>query len=217
MGRLDATPRLGGALIPTLLGRRLPVRLVLLAAILVASLAAVRVDADRGVAIDLGAIDIERDLAKGGSYTLPTLGVSNPGDEPSRYRMSVTYFRDQAERRPESDWFDFSPREFELSPGATQAVDIELRIPPGARPGDYGAILQASIVREEGGVELGAAAGTSLSFTVKPSSFLEAWLLWLREFIDDNWVAIVTVGGLLALAALIWWARSRFSFRVERR
>jgi len=173
--------------------------------------------ADRGVAIDLGSIAIERNLAKGGSYNLPTIGVSNPGDEVTNYRIVISYFRDQTEDRPAPGWFEFSPDEFELAPGETQPVNIELRIPPGAKPGDYAALLQARIVQSGEGVELGAAAGTKLSFTVKPSSFLEAWLLWLGNVLDDYWPFIVLAVGGLASAAIYSWARSRFTLRVERR
>ena len=173
--------------------------------------------ADRGVAIDLGSIAIERDLAKGGRYTLPTIGVRNPGDEVTRYHMSVTYFQSQTERRPDAGWLEFSPADFELMPDQTQPVNIELQIPPGARPGDYAALLQARIVQDGDGVELGAAAGTRLSFTVEPSSFLEAWLLWLGEFLEDYWPLIVLVVGGVASAALYRWARRRFTFKVERR
>jgi len=176
-----------------------------------------RVSADRGVAIDLGSISIERNLAKGGSYTLPTIGVRNPGDETTRYRMSVTYFEGQSQSRPGGGWLDFSPAEFELRPGATQPVNVELNIPPGARPGDYAALLQAGIVTEGEGAEVGGAAGTRLSFTVKPSNFLEAWSLWLQEFLEDQWLIIlILVGGSLTVA-VIWWARTHLSFRVERK
>ena len=37
--------------------------------------------ADRGVSVDLGRIDIDQKLEPGGSYTLPTMGVRNPGSE----------------------------------------------------------------------------------------------------------------------------------------
>ena len=46
--------------------------------------------ADRGVALDLGRVEIARGLTPGGGYRLPPVGVRNPGDEETTYRMVVS-------------------------------------------------------------------------------------------------------------------------------
>src|SRR5687767_1480811 len=73
--------------------------------------------ADRGVSIDLGRIEIEQPLAPGGSYRLPTIGVRNPGDETTRYRLSVAPVDVEDAKAPPAAWFRFSPSELELEPG----------------------------------------------------------------------------------------------------
>ena len=47
--------------------------------------------ADRGVAIDLGKVAVTDPLPPGGEYQGPVLGISNPGNERARYRMTVSY------------------------------------------------------------------------------------------------------------------------------
>lgn len=176
-----------------------------------------RAGADQGVAVDLGRIAIDKKLSKGGTYQLPIMGVTNPGDERTRYQMGVSYFEGQTEERPPLEWFTFSPAEFELEPGRTQPVTTSLRIPSGAEPADYLGLLQASIASDREGARVGAAAGARLSFTVKPSSLLEAWTLRLRDRLDDwmPWTYVVPALAALALAA--WWLGRRFRFTVSRK
>jgi hypothetical protein len=173
--------------------------------------------ADKGVALDVGTVKVEQKLSRGGRYSLPPVGVRNPGDEPSVYRMGIDFVEDQSGRRPSDDWFSFEPAQFTLEPGASMRVRIRLDVPPGARPDDYESLVIASIVSEEGGTVLGGAAAARLNFTVKPSNWYEAWLLRVRYWFSDHapwsYIAPAAVATLIAL----WFARRRFSFRIERR
>ena len=173
--------------------------------------------ADQGVAVDLGRIAIDQELSKGGTYNLPVMGVTNPGDERTHYRMGVSYFTGQAEQMPGAGWFSFSPAEFDLDPGRTQPVSTTLRIPTGAKPADYLALVQSSIAPTTEGATLGAAAGARLTFTVKPSSSLEAWTLRIRERASgwSPWVYLVPAG--LVVLGVLWFFGRRYSFRVARR
>ena len=173
--------------------------------------------ADQGVAIDVSAIDISQTLSKGGSYDLPTIGVRNPGDEPTSYGMSITYFAAQEQRRPGDDWFRFEPAAFELVPGATQPVTVVLRIPANADAGDYQALIQASIVADTDGASVGGAAAARVSFSVKPSSLAEAWWRELRDWLGDHAAWVGSGGALALLAILAWMLRRNFRFRLERR
>jgi hypothetical protein len=177
------------------------------------------VHADVGVAIDIGKITVDQRLAKGGSYQLPVIGVRNPGSEPSTYRMGVTYIEGQPERRPSANWFSFSPSQFSLEPGATQPVRIGLDIPPNAAPDDYAALIQAEIAPEGVGAQVGAAAASQVSFTVEPSTILEAWLLRVRRELEEMAPWSYLLPPLVAVTASAWWLRRRFRLdvRVERR
>jgi hypothetical protein len=90
-------------------------------------------------------------------------------------------------------------------------------VPPGARPDDYEALVVASIVTEGEGTALGGASAARLNFEVKASNWVEAWLLWLRYWFEDNapWSYLIPA----AIAALIalWLLRKRFALRIERR
>ncbi len=173
--------------------------------------------ADKGVALDVGTVLVEKKLSRGGSYTLPPIGVRNPGDETTSYEMGIDFVEDQDGRRPSEDWFDFQPQRFTLEAGATTRVRIELDVPPGARPDEYEALVVASIVTEGEGTALGGAAAARLNFTVEPSNFFEAWLLRIQNGFQDYapWSYLIPV--LVALLIALWLARRRFAFRIERR
>ena len=171
--------------------------------------------ADRGVSVDLGRIDIDQKLEAGGSYTLPTMGVRNPGTEMTSYRMGAQAIR--GSRSPDEEWFEFQPRELRLKPGESRQVRTRLRLPTGAEPGDYEALLGAQIVSDGGGVQVGAAAAARLTFTVEPSSQLAAWWLSAKTSFTDAlpWSALLPAVAALGLGLVS--VRKRFAFRVERR
>lgn len=200
--------RLGGALVWALL---------IATVITVVPIAFVR--ADVGVAIDIGRMAINQKLSKGGSYQLPTIGVRNPGNEAASYQMGVSYLQDQPEREPPTDWFRFSPATFKLEPGAAQPVRIDLEVPTDAVPDDYAALVQAQIAPSGEGAQVGAAAASQLTFTVEPSTILEAWMLRGRRQMADwsPWSYVLPIAAISTVAA--GWLRHRynFGFRVERR
>lgn len=61
-----------------------------------------------------------------------------------------------------------------------------VELPTGADPGDYEALLAAQIVTEGNGVQAGGAAASKVTFTVEPSSPLEAWWLKTRRFLTGH-------------------------------
>jgi hypothetical protein len=190
-----------------------------LAAITVLALLPVALAADVGVALDVGRIDVEQRLAKGASYQLPTIGVRNPGTETSTYEMSAGYVERQSQRRPPLDWFTFTPDRFTLEPGATIPIRVALEIPTDAGPDDYYALLRAQVVTEGEGAQVGAAAAAQLTFTVEPSTILEAWLLRGRLALQERSPWSYFILGLGVVAVPAWWLgrRYRFGLRVERR
>ena len=180
---------------------------------------AVRAAADVGVAMDVGRIHVEQRLAKGGSYQLPTIGVRNPGTETASYQMSAGHLQGQAERRPPPDWFRFTPERFTLEPGAAIPVRVGLEIPTDADPDDYHALLRAEVVSQGEGAQVGAAAAARLTFTVKPSTILEAWLLRGQRALADRAPWSYLIIAAMVVAALVRWLRGRYRLRlpVERR
>jgi hypothetical protein len=175
------------------------------------------VQADRGVAMDVGAIDVDDRLSRGGEYRLPDLGVRNPGTERTTYAMGVGHVVDQSGREAPPAWFGFEPAELTLDPGEAAPVSVTLDIPSGARPDDYEALLRAEIVTGNEGTTVGAAAATRITFTVKPSNLLQAWQLEAEDWFRDNqpWATIVPLAAVLA--AVLWFLRRRFTFSVQRR
>jgi hypothetical protein len=193
--------------------------LCLLAAVVAVVIAAPdrSVQADRGVALDIGRIDVDEKLSRGGSYNLPSIGVRNPGTETTRYQMGVTYIDDQDGRRAPEGWFAFEPAEVTLAPGESAPVSVKLDIPAGARPDDYEALIQAAIAPEGEGTTVGAAAAARLRFTVKPSNILQAWQLRAETWAGDNqpWTTLLPLTAVVVVLA--WWLRRRFTISIGRR
>jgi hypothetical protein len=171
------------------------------------------------VGVNLGRIEIADRLSPGGSYTLPSLGVLNTGDEAGEYQVSIISSASQAEMRPLDTWFDLQPRRFQLDAGQSQLVHIHLTLPTGAKPGDYFAFIEARPVSERAGVNIGVSAATKLSFTVKPSNWLAAQRLRLNRWLDESepWSYIIPgsiIGGLLFMKLS---RHVRFRSPIERR
>ena len=197
---------------------RLPIRALLVALVLLVGPAALA-RADVGVAMDTGKVEVSQRLSKGGTYQLPTIGVRNPGSEPSTYQMGVGHIQGQPDRPPPEGWFTFSPAEFTLEPGAMQPVRITLEIPTNARPDDYAGLLRAQLAASGEGAQVGAAAASQLTFTVKPSTVLEAWLLRGPTAMDAGAPWSYLLPSLTGLALVASWLRRRFrvGLRIERR
>lgn len=172
--------------------------------------------AGRAVSVDVGAIAVREQLVPGGEYRLPTFGVRNPGTETTSYVLAVSYIDGQEGFQPPAEWFSFEPATLTLDVGESRAIETTLTIPPGAEPGEYAALIGPQITAQGNGPQVGAGAAARLSFTIQPSSALEAWLRQLWRFLIENpWVWIT---GLLVLAFVaIWFLRRRFQFNVSRR
>ena len=173
--------------------------------------------ADRGVALDLGKLEIAQVLTPGGGYRLPPVGVRNPGDEVTTYRMVITSVHGQEGIPVPEDWFEFEPREVTLQPGKTEKVQSRLSLPTGADPGDYEALLAAQIVTEGEGAQVGAAAAAKVTFEVEASTLLGAYWHRLETWFSDNapwtWIVPAALASLLAAGMF----RRRFAFRLEKR
>jgi hypothetical protein len=194
--------------------RRIASSALALGAVLLVSAAPVH--AGKAVSIDVGTIAVREQLVPGGEYRLPTFGVRNPGTESTSYQITVSYIDDQAALRPPAAWFTFDPATLTLGVGESRPVATKLTIPGDAEPGEYTALIGPQIVSDDAGAQVGAGAAARLSFTVQPSSALDAFFRQLFRFLSENpWVWI---GALLVLAlGVLWFLRRRFSISVARR
>ncbi|MCH8062456.1 MAG: molecular chaperone [Chloroflexi bacterium] len=176
--------------------------------------------AQAGVGINVGSIQIDQDLAPGGIYNLPAVGVINTGNESSDYSLRITYLADRPEMRPSEDWFSFNPPVFRLEPGEDGTVGIRVHVPVAARSGDYFALLEAYPVPSgQSGALISVAAATKLSFTVRPSNVFTGSLVWGYHRMNDTSPYSYIVLGLLMLVILGFLARRflRFDINVTRR
>jgi len=160
-----------------------------------------------GVGVATGKIVIEEELRPGGSYNIPPLTVINTGDEPSDYKVLITYHEGQSELKPNEDWLVFEPERFKLDPGKAQIVDIKLNLPVRAQPGNYFAYLEAQPDKktENGGAFIGIAAATKLYFKVVPGGLVQgiyykAASLWQSY---SPWSVIITGGIVFGLIIIV--------------
>ena len=172
--------------------------------------------ADPGVSISTGRIDVTDRLAPGGRYHLPTLTVSNIGDRPARYAVTINYL-EQADNlaRPPRSWFNISPARFDLAPGESGAVAVSLDLPASAEPDSYVALIAAHPEAPQDGMAVIAGAAARVQFTVKPSNWLEAWRLRVTRAIDDGtpWSYVVPTFAIVAL--FVYNVRRRLKIRIE--
>jgi hypothetical protein len=170
--------------------------------------------ATRAVSIDVGRIDVTDQLAPGGEYKLPAFGVRNPGTESTTYRLVVSYVDGQSAGKPAESWFTFDPSTLTLGPGESQPVHARITLPPDTEPGEYAALIGPEIVAEGTGAQVGAGAAARLTFTVAPSSGLDAFLRWLFRFLAQNpWVLVVVALAIFAVVA--WFLRRRFGLSIS--
>jgi hypothetical protein len=173
--------------------------------------------ADRGVALDLGRLDVAQKLTPGGGYRLPPIGVRNPGDEVTSYRIVVSHVQGQDGKPIPEAWVHVKPTELTLKPGRTEKVEARLDLPTGADPGDYEGLLAAQIVTKGKGAQVGAAAAAKLTFSVEASTWLGAQWYRIRTFLSGHEPWTWLIPALLATALLGWQLRRRFAFQVVRR
>ena len=160
-----------------------------------------KVSADLGVGVGTGKIEVNELLKPGVLHTLPSITVFNTGTVTATYKVGVEYHQDQPELIPPREWFVFSPREFELEPGASQEVEMRLRLPFKAEPGRYFASVEGRPTRNvhSGETAIGIAAATKLYFDVSAANIFFAIFYRLRSwwFLYFPWLQIALVTILL--------------------
>ncbi|MFP3881616.1 MAG: hypothetical protein ACLFRT_11375 [Actinomycetota bacterium] len=159
----------------------------------------------RGVAVDVGRIDVDEPLQPEETYVLPTIDVRNPGNLASGYRMAVQAIESDRERPP-ADWFSFDPATFHLEPEERINVEMRISVPRGSEPGDYEALVAAQLVSDTEGASVGGAAASRLTFAVAPGPVLSE-------------IPSAIFGIVLAVVIVLLVARlaRRYRFHIERR
>jgi hypothetical protein len=170
-----------------------------------------------GVGVTLGSIQIDDLLDRGAGYDLPEVGVINTGDAASDYEVVIGYMEGRAELKPPDDWFSFQPQRFQLAPGQVQNVRISLNLPVRAHPGDYFALIEAHPIPEAEGVRIQAAAASTLTFTIEPSSWWEALLRRINRYLDEAqpWSLLLPLASLAGLG--VYAGLRSFRLSIQRR
>ena len=174
-------------------------------------LTAPQVHADPGVEMASGNIIVDNALTPGRTYHLPSITITNTGDQPGNYVMMLSYKLDRKQRTIHSDWVSFEPQRFLLNPQQSQDVAVVLSIPEdGFRPGDYFAYIESHQVSRVTGDIVGTAIATRLGFALPASGWVAASTDQVRTFAERNsdWGYIIMA--LLLGPALLYVPRYLF-------
>jgi len=184
---------------------------IVLAGALSLCLPAADVQAQLGVGIMPGIIQVDEPLLPGGRYDLPSLQVVNTGNVSSDYGVELASMAEQEGLQPPADFIVLSPTSFHLEPGASQVVLLSLDIPVKAKPGDYLAYVEAhpTATSGGGGMQIGVAAATKLYFTVKPANAFVAITNSIANFFTRNAPYSYIVPGVIVFGLLIFFLRRR--------
>jgi len=192
-----------------------------LAGAILLCLPAADVEAQLGVGIMPGAIQVDEPLLPGGRYNLPCVQVINTGNVSSDYGVELASMAEQEQLQPPAEFIILSPISFHLEPGANQIVSLSLDIPLEAKPGDYLAYVEAHPIATSGGggMQIGVAAATKLYFTVRPANVFVAITNSIANFFTRNAPVSYVVLAVLVLGLLVFFVqrRIRIDIRIARK
>ncbi len=161
-------------------------------------------------------------MKAGKTYQLPvsSLVIINTGNEPASYEAEVTYHVDQEEMWPPREWFTFSPIDFDLEPGKSQEVTVEINLPVRAVPGDYFAFLEGhpidrGVMTSSGVASIGIAAATKFNFTVAPSNIFQGIYYKIASFFAKTTPWSYIVIAVIFASILVTLFRRRFNFNIS--
>lgn len=175
---------------------------------------------EMSVALSPSRISVDAPVGQGDAVRLPSLSVSNRGDESAHFRVEVRSQPGQHEREPAAEWFSITPRQFELGPGDTQIAVVEMVVPQDAPADAYRAVLTAGTSDPDGGqggAALRAAVGAPLLFEVenRDFNFYDPVADIFQQLAPFSYAIL----GILVGVAGLSWLRSRYrvGIHVERR
>ena len=194
--------------------RMLLVLLVALAGIALPDLAS----GELTVALSPSRVSVDAPVRQGDVVRLPSLTVSNRGDESAQFRVEVRSQPDQSERSPEAEWFAITPQRFELEPGESQIAVVEMVVPRDAPPDNYRAVLAAGTWdpgNGQGGAAVRAAVGAPLLFEVVNGDLNFS----IVDFVQEQAPFAFAILGVLGAVVGLDWLRRRYriGLHVERR
>jgi hypothetical protein len=163
-----------------------------------------------GAGVGASPLELSAPAHPGGTYqVLPKLLVVNTGTASAHYQLRVERLSKGPQRTLPADWIQFAANDFQLAPKGRRSVVVRAIVPSSAIAGSYESdvVVTGVVPHGNGQAAAGAAAATTVSFTVKGgpvSSF--------------PWSVLAAIGGLVLLVAFVFLVRrSGFRLKVERR
>ena len=184
---------------------------VALMAGLMLPLGAAPAGASYGVGTDTGKIRLNDVLVAGASYRLPAFRIVNTGTQAAGYVMKVGGVK--GEPSPKACWCEFKPDGFYLYPGQERSVVATLKLPGGATPAHYVAVLAAvpSLPGDNKGARVNVGVGPRLTMTVKSTSLIRRTYFAVSGWFSDHQPWSYGGAGLavVVLATGAWWMAHR--------
>ncbi len=163
-----------------------------------------------GAGVGASPLVVATPVHPGGTYpVIPDLLVVNTGTDAAHYVLKVERLSKGTAATVPAGWISFAANDFALAPKAQRSVVVRVSVPGSAEPGRYTSDVVATgvIPHGKGQAAAGAAAATTLSFTVTGST--------AGPF---PWTVVVVIVGILVVVGLVVLIRrSGVRLRVERR
>lgn len=161
-----------------------------------------RVTATVGAGVGASPLTLAHAASRGHAYPLGPLYLLNTGTTPARYHLRVERLPSANGRDVPASWVRFHGNDIRLDPNEHAWVKLTVAIPKDAVAGGYAtdAVAQAHPVTAPSyPVTVGAAAATSISFSVAGGSGIAARIGWPWP----AWLDALLLAGVVLLAALV--------------
>jgi hypothetical protein len=172
-----------------------------------------------GVGIGTGKIEYNDIIKAGQTVKLPAITVINTGDVTTDYVFQISYHEGQTGRKPEAEWFEFTPNKFTLEAGKSQVVAIDLNIPTSALNGEYFVYLEAAVDNKastNGQSTVGVAAASKLYFEVENEGTISSNLRKVEQIYKENNTLFKIIGGIIGFVFIIIVLRKVFGIKITR-
>jgi len=158
--------------------------------------------ADYALGCDAQSIEMNETVHPGQTFVLPSFKLYNKGTVPATYEMTVV--PDGETNALDASWVEFTPRTFSLDPQMAGEVIVRIRIPSGAEPGMYRALLAGRLLTPTAGnVQMRIGIGPMFMMEVSRGSWLSTGVYTVAAFFTGHapWSYFTIIAALLMVAA----------------
>ncbi|MEA2020147.1 MAG: hypothetical protein U9M98_00250 [Patescibacteria group bacterium] len=146
-------------------------------------------------------IKLAEEAQAGGIYKLPSISVKNTGTNEERFQVDIVFLGSEGEGSGVS-WLNVEPWRITLDAGEEADVKLGLKVPAGARAGEYNYHLELRRVLEDGKAHPNPMDTADIRFNVEEGSFFSAVKRRVSSYFSANPTMSLVVAGILIVIAI---------------